>query len=115
MISHLERLTKARELMAVGFCKGQLALDKDGFYTTPGGPDAVRHCILGALIGAGDNPRFTHGEIAPLLTKHLPKRWRTMDFPHKADMCTLVGYNNASQTTQQDMLNLLDNAIEGMS
>lgn len=112
MITVRERLTKARDLMAKGFCKGSLALDKDGYATEPGAPDAARHCILGALLGASpQDGRRLYLEVAPLIVQQLPAKWRSEIQP---DMCTIVGYNNANATTQADMVSLLDKTIAAL-
>ncbi len=50
----LQLIEKARELIAdeENWCRGYLAIDRNGFLTDPSSSEARKRCALGALIAA---------------------------------------------------------------
>lgn len=108
------RLTKARDLLAKGYCKDILAQDKRGRSVAANSPVAAQWCVLGALMAADSGELIVPQDaIADLIAPHLSAEWRARATKYGA-MSTLVDYNNAHATTQSDMVALLDKTIAAL-
>lgn len=104
-MSASEVLGQARDIVANGWCKGALN-DHRG-----------NHCALGALYAAeakdvfepsilSGDARVAFGAISDIAEE----LGYTFDWGHG----NIVAFNNAPETTHQDVLNLFDKAIAGL-
>lgn len=108
-------LTEVKELLEThGWCKSFYATDNMGNAVMLQSPDAACFCITGAikrvmgmqgnvLMDYADGPATRlYYEIDDMLSYLLPDR---------TIHCTLIGYNDAKNTTKQDIIKLLENGI----
>jgi hypothetical protein len=101
-------LTRARELIEKGYCKGLYAVNKKGRTVSVSSRAACAWCLEGAAYQAEIEHAVTRGhpQLIPLLESHLPQEHRGK---------TVSAWNDEPTTTQSDVLALLDRAIAGVA
>ena len=92
-------LLDARGYIERGWCRGELARDKDGERVSPIDKRAVQRCLYGALYAAGLDPAVRKGPATDRLRKAIGGG-------------NLVDFNNA-QTDSAPILAAFDCAIAG--
>ena len=105
----MQELIKARDLLAKGFCKDNLACDAEGKAIGYEDPKAAQFCILGAMLIASDD-NVNYDKVVPLLASQLPQPW--VEMHPNWQMSALIAFNNHWETTQADIVALFDRAIE---
>lgn len=102
----VERLYhKVKQLIQKGWTKGCWAKDKDGNATSSEDPTACSWCLLGAIHRAETELCIEH-PLAGILTNEL--RILTVK---KTGFLDLAYFNDRIETTQADVLRMLDLAI----
>lgn len=90
-------LKKAKKLIKKGWCKGAFARTASGESVPSDSPDAVKFCAIGAVNRA--RLALKYGSI--------DKRAALNLLP-----CNLTQINDFSTTTEEDILNIFDEAIK---
>jgi len=93
--------TKARDLVAKGWCQGFMARDKDGHMCDVGGPQAASFCLLGSLrrIGAIDCNNKIPDDMDHVMMTSL-------------GAFNYVTWNDHPRRTQAEVVNFFDRCIE---
>ena len=106
VLTTVEVLEAARERVAEGWNQGESALDGKGFPCSPCSPHAVSHCLLGGLetvwhrVGRG--------------TREDALGWVVESIPNSEIRgLTVSEWNDLSWRTKDEVLAVLDRAIEG--
>ena len=124
----LSGLQKARDLLAGGWCQGTLARDAEGIACVKGEHDPASYCLNGALSYAWDELFFDleaarnaikraghhlgHDMMALLDEWDQKQIESAADMPALATRWALEAWNDKGERTQEEVLAVLDKAIE---
>ena len=123
----LNGLRKARDLLAGGWCQGTLARDAEGIACVKGEHDPASYCLNGALSYAWDELFFDLEAARDMITRaghHLGhdmlallddserRQIELTNTPALAARWALEEWNDKSERTQEEVLAVLDKAIE---
>lgn len=84
--------------------KRWFARKSDGSMTNSENREACCWCLQGAINRVGCTKKFLKTDVVGVLIENLPRGYSD-----------IVSFNDSSQTTHQDILNLLDTTIDKLS
>lgn len=112
----IEALKAARANLEKGWCKGWFAKNKDGEKTTSRSKEACEWCLQGGIFSAIDWEKDAEGKALPaiysaiesVITKRSEEKKLTLDKQYSK----VVWYNDSVAEKKEDILSLIDEAIE---
>lgn len=104
-------LLKARDLLTKGWCQKAFARDGLGRFSSVKAGSACSYCLVGALEKI-DAPQ----EVAIFIFQNAPESVFTAWHRRREGWLTtfLTQYNDAPTTTKEDILALIDTALENL-
>ena len=101
-------LVKARALIERGWTQNTAARNADGDHVAATSRHACRWCATGALYVVYESIPEWREDPKPAEARDLVRA----AIPNRNDYETIVGFNDADNTTQADVLAVFDKAIE---